>query len=143
MRLPERTHDPMIASRAFTLLEVALAMGLLFGMVFILLQITTTNLRIAKALQRTTVDAGSLAAEISLTNQLVEGSESGDFGDLHPGFNWLREITMVGTNGLFEVRFEVYREREPNPESELVVLLYRPESAQRAGGGTMRPGGSR
>ncbi len=129
-----------VASRAFTLLEVSLAMGLLFGMVFVLLQITTTNLRIAKALQRTTVDASSLAAETSMTNKLEEGSESGDFGDLHPGYNWQREITMVGTNGLFEVRFEVYRERDPNPESELVVLLYRPESAQRGGGGSFRPG---
>lgn len=138
-----RTRRTSIASRAFTLLEVALAMGLLFGMVFILLQITTTNLRIAKALQRTTVDASSLAAEISMTNQLVEGSDSGDFGDLHPGFNWQREITMVGTNGLFEVRFEVYRERETRPESELVVLLYRPDSAQRAGGGSLRSGVSR
>jgi len=142
MHLP-RTRRNSVASRAFTLLEVSLAMGLLFGMVFILLQITTTNLRIAKALQRTTVDASSLAAELSMTNQLVEGSESGDFGDLHPGFNWQREITMVGSNGLFEVRFEVYRERESRPESELVVLLYRPDSAQRAGGGTLRSGVNR
>lgn len=139
MHLPDIRRSST-ASRAFTLLEVSLAMGLLFGMVFVLLQITTTNLRIAKALQRTTVDASSLAAEISMTNQLVEGSDSGDFGDLHPGFNWQREITMVGTNGLFEVRFEVYREREPKPESELVVLLYRPDSAQRAGGGSTRSG---
>jgi hypothetical protein len=138
-----RTRRTSIASRAFTLLEVSLAMGLLFGMVFILLQITTTNLRIAKALQRTTVDASSLAAEISMTNQLVEGSDSGDFGDLHPGFNWQREITMVGSNGLFEVRFEVYRDRETRPESELVVLLYRPDSAQRAGGGSLRSGVAR
>jgi hypothetical protein len=135
-----RTRRTLIASRAFTLLEVSLAMGLLFGMVFILLQITTTNLRIAKALQRTTVDASSLAAEISMTNQLVEGSDSGDFGDLHPGFTWQREITMVGSNGLFEVRFEVYQDRQTRPESELVVLLYRPDSAQRAGGGSLRSG---
>ncbi|MGE3311367.1 MAG: hypothetical protein AB7O66_15480 [Limisphaerales bacterium] len=142
MHLPPANRHS-VASRAFTLLEVALAMGLLFGMVFVLLQITTTNLRIAKALQRTTVDASSLAAEISMTNRLEEGTESGDFGDLHPGYNWHREITMVGTNGLFEVRFEVYRERDPNPESELVVLLYRPESAQRGGGGSFRTGSRR
>jgi len=142
MRLPSQTRFSQ-ASGAFTLLEVALAMGLLFGMVFILLQITSTNLRIAKALQRARVDAGSLAAEISLTNRLEEGSDSGDFGDLHPGYSWRRDITMVGTNGLFEARFEVYRERDPNPESELVVLLYRPESAQRAGGGSLRSGVNR
>lgn len=115
-------------------------MALFFAIVFVLLQITSTNLKVARALQRTTVDASSLAAEISLTNQLVEGSESGDFGDLHPGYDWRREITMVGTNGLFEIRFEVYKERQREPESELVVLLFRPDSAQRAGGGSMRVG---
>lgn len=127
-----------VTSRGFTLLEVALAMGLFFALVFVLLQITSTNLRIAKALQHSTVDASSLAAEISLTNQLVEGTDSGDFGDLHPGYEWRRDITLVGTNGLFEVRFEVYRERQSQPASELVLLLYRPESAQRAGGGALR-----
>lgn len=129
--------------RAFTLLEVALAMGLLFGITFILLQITSTNLRIARALQRVHVDASSLAAELSLTNQLTEGVESGDFGELHPGYEWRRETTLVGTNGLFEVRFEVFNGREPQPESELVILLYRPDSAQRAGGGSFRPGVNR
>lgn len=119
---------------AFTLLEVVLAMGLLFSFVFILLQITATNLKVARALRRTTVDASSLAAESALTNRLEEGLESGDFGDLHPGYSWSREIVMVGTNGLFELHFQVFRAREPKPESELVLLLYRPESATRAGG---------
>lgn len=113
-------------------------MGLFFAMVFILLQITSTNLRIAKALQHTSVDASSLAAEISLTNQLAEGSDSGDFGELHPGYEWRREITLVGTNGLFEVRFEIFNGRKSEPDSELVVLLFRPDSAQRAGGGAIR-----
>lgn len=122
----------------FTLLEVALAMGLFFAIVFVLLQITSTNLRIAKALQHTTVDASSLAAEISLTNQLVEGGDSGDFGDLHPGYEWRREITQVGTNGLFEIRFEIFNGRKSKPDSELVFLLFRPDSAQRAGGGALR-----
>jgi Tfp pilus assembly protein PilV len=125
-------------TRGFTLLEVALAMGLFFAMVFILLQITSTNLRIARALQHTTVDASSLAAEIALTNQLYEGTDSGDFGDLHPGYEWRREITQVATNGLFEVRFEIYQGRQSEPDSELVVLLFRPESAQRGGGAAVR-----
>ena len=105
----------LAARSAFTLLEVALAMGLLCGMAFILLQITSTNLRIARALQRTTVDASSLAAEISLTNQLAEGTETGDFGDLHPDHTWRRDITLMGTNGLFEIRFEVYNNRGREP----------------------------
>jgi hypothetical protein len=113
-------------------------MALFFGITFVLLEITATNLKIARALQRTTVDAASLAAEASLTNQLEEGTESGDFGDLHPGYEWRRETTLVGTNGLFELRFEVFHSRQTKPESELVILLYRPDSALRAGGGSQR-----
>ncbi len=133
---PDPDSDPGHGARrrGFTLLEVVLAMGMLFAFVFILLQITATNLKVARSLRRTTVDASSLAAEVSLTNRLEEGMDSGDFGDLFPGYSWSRETTMVGTNGLFELRFEVYRAREPKPESELVVLLYRPDSAMRAGG---------
>lgn len=129
--------------QAFTLLEVTLAMALLFGVTFILLQITSVNLRVARALQRTTVDASSLAAELSLTNRLEEGVETGDFGDLYPEHEWRRETTLVGTNGLFEVRFEVFGPRQQDPESELVILLYRPDSALRAGGGSSRPGTGR
>jgi hypothetical protein len=135
--------SPDRSQTAFTLIEVALAMGLLFATTFVLLQVTSTNLKIAKLLQRTTVDASSLAAELSLTNQLSEGADSGDFGDLYPDHEWRREITLVGTNGLFSVRFEVFNARERKPESELVILLYRPDSAQRGGGGSLRPGGAR
>src|SRR4030095_6721964 len=132
-------------TNGFTLLEVALAMAILFAITFVLLQITSMNLRIARNLQRTTRDASSLAAELSLTNQLEEGNDSGDFGDLHPGYEWRRETTMVGTNGLFQVRFGVFNGKKPEPESELVVLFYRPDSpaAQRAGGGSVRTGRTR
>jgi hypothetical protein len=130
---PTRRH-----TQAFTLLEVTLAMAILFAITFVLLQITSTNLRVAKLLQRTTIDASSLAAELSLTNRLEEGAESGDFGDLYPDHTWRREITLVGTNGLFECRFEVLGARDDTPESELVVLLFRPDSARGTAGATLR-----
>jgi hypothetical protein len=138
-----RSPAPPRAPAAFTLLEVVLAMGILFAITFVLLQITSTNLRVARALQRTHVDAGSLAAELALTNRLEEGTASGDFGDLHPEHSWNSEILLVGTNGLFEARFQVFRARQTSPESELVILLFRPDSLMRAGGGSMRPGTSR
>ncbi len=116
-------------------------MAILFSVTFVLLQITSTNLRVARALQRTTIDASSLAAELTLTNRLEEGTESGDFGDLYPGHDWRREILLVGTNGLFECRFEVFNGRDPDPESQLVVLLFRPDSMR--GGGATRTGPGR
>ncbi len=38
-------------------------------------------------LERPMVDAAMLASELSLTNQIVETSQSGDFGKLYPGYN--------------------------------------------------------
>lgn len=116
-------------------------MAMLFAITFVLLQITSTNLKLAKVLQRTTVDASSLAAELSLTNRLEEGNETGDFGDLYPNHNWQREITLAGTNGLFECRFAVFKGRDAKPESELVVLLFRPDSARGSGSAAPRTGG--
>jgi len=144
MRLASAQIDahPGTPPRAgFTLLEVTLAMALLFSVTFVLLQITATNVKIAKILQRTTITASSLAAELSLTNRLEEGAESGDFGDLYPGHTWNREIAMVGTNGLFECRFEVYNGRNTKPESELVTLFFRPDSLRGVNAG--RGGGAR
>ncbi len=129
-----------VRSHGFTILEVTLAMAMLFAITFVLLQITSTNLKLAKVLQRTTVDASSLAAELSLTNRLEEGTDSGDFGDLYPNHNWTREITLAGTNGLFECRFSVFKARDAKPESELVVLLFRPDSARTSAGARLNGG---
>ena len=117
-------------TRAFTLLEVMIASGILFLCLFAILELLSTSLRGARILQRTTVDAGMLAAELSLTNKLSEGTESGDFGKLYPDFRWTREIQEASTNGLFEVDFTVYRRGVQTPESHLSLLLFRPESTR-------------
>ena len=117
-------------AQAFTLLEVMVASGILFLCLFAILQLLSTSLRGARILQRSTVDAGMLAAELSLTNKLSEGTESGDFGKLYPDFRWTREIQEASTNGLFQVDFTVYRRGVPTPESHLSFLLFRPESTK-------------
>jgi hypothetical protein len=117
-------------ARAFTLLEVMIASGILFLCLFAILQLLSTSLRGARILQRTTVDAGMLAAELSLTNKLSEGTESGDFGRLYPDYHWTRDIREASTNGLFEVDFTVYRRGVQTPESHLNFLLFKPESTR-------------
>jgi hypothetical protein len=96
-----------------------------------ILLIVSNGIRTARILDRVHVDASSLAAELSLTNRLEEGTESGDFGDLHPGYSWSREIYEAGTNGLFRVEFTVFGGGEA--ESRLSLLLYRPQSVSRVG----------
>jgi hypothetical protein len=119
-------------NRAFTLLEVMIAMGLFFMAVFSILALVSNGLRNARALQQTTVDTGMLAAELSLTNKLTEGTDSGDFGDLYPDYKWTQEITEVGTNGLFEVKFMIiHRTGNRFVETPMNILLFRPDSIRR------------
>ena len=128
---------------AFTLLEVVIALAIFFIAVFAILDLTSQCLRSARSLRNTTVNATSLAAELCMTNRLEEGFESGDFGDLYPGHTWARDIylsPLSPTNGLYQVDFVVfnYSGRKSQVESNLTILLYRPES-----GNVRRPGGAR
>lgn len=121
--------------RAFTLIEVMIAIAIFFIAVFSILELTSRCLRHARALQQVNVDIGSLASEISLTNRLEEGVTSGDFGDLHNAYTWTREVRQVASNGLFQVDFTVFWLNEKRPvESRMSILLYRPDSPQRFGG---------
>lgn len=117
---------------AFTLIEVVVAGAVLAISLMGILLMCSTGIRTARALDRVHVDASSLAAELSLTNRLEEGFDAGDFGEIHPGYAWRREIIQVQTNGLFRVDFTVWSASDPSAtESKMSVLLYRPESVQR------------
>lgn len=113
--------------RAFTLMEVMIAMGIFFLAVFSILALVSTNLRNARLLQEPVVDASMVLGDLYQTNILMEGPMDGDFGDLYPGYKWTYNITQVATNGLFQVDLFVIH---PNGESEknLSVKLWRPAS---------------
>jgi len=117
---------------AFSLLEVMIAMGIFFVAIFGILELTSQNLAAARRLQRNEVDISVLAAQLSLTNRLEEGFDSGDFGDSFPGVLWSRNITEVSSNGLFRVDFTVHEpthnRNAPLMERHLSILLYRPLS---------------
>lgn len=137
MIIPSPKASP---ARAFTLLEVAIASAVLAVGLFAILTLCITNLRTARALGRVHVDASSVAALLSVTNRLEEGVDSGDFGDVNPGYTWTRRITEFDfgngsvSNGLFLVEIEVSGGAGPNPDrSAMQFLLYRPDSTRRAG----------
>ncbi len=115
---------------AFTLLEVMIALGLFFMSVFAILGVVSQGLGAARSLQSEVPDAGSLAAELLLTDRLEEGWEEGDFGEVHPDYLWRREIIEVGTNGLFQVDFLIAGARAGQPvELRSSLLLWRPGSS--------------
>ena len=123
---------------AFTLLEVMIAVAIFFMAAFAVLTLVSQNLRAARSLQSAHVTAARLAAELSQTNRLEEGADSGDFGELYPGLTWTRDIRKWReTNFLFQVDYVVMR--NGNPDSQMSVLLYRPEGAV-GGPNVRRPG---
>jgi Tfp pilus assembly protein PilV len=127
----------------FTLLEVMIAMGIFFMATFVILDLVSQNLRAAQIIKPSPVDVGSVVSDLMLTNRIEEGTESGDFGDVCPGYAWVRTISMIATNGLFQVDVAIINTAARGSEpSKMTLLLFRPESKMRGGVGSV-PGGPR
>jgi prepilin-type N-terminal cleavage/methylation domain-containing protein len=124
-----KTFPPSPSQKAFTILEVMVAMAIFFVALFAILDLTSRSLKAARSLEPFHVDASSIAAQLSLTNRLVEGVESGDFGDLYPEYGWTQEITQIATNGLFQVNFTVFNASNKRVASATTsIMMYRPLS---------------
>jgi Tfp pilus assembly protein PilV len=124
-------HASGRSKAAFTLLEVMIAAGIFFMCIFAILELVSSNLRHARMIQESHVDAGMLLADLCQTNKLTEGADSGDFGELYPGYTWSCNITQVKTNGFFQIDYTVTRPGGgPNSESTMSAFLYRPDSQQ-------------
>jgi hypothetical protein len=119
--------------QAFSLMEVMIASAIFFMAVFAILGLVSSSLNNLRRLQRPLVDAGALAAELSLTNKLVEGTASGNLSDLlgkdYKGYTWSSDTQEVQTNKLFEVDFVVQDATGSRAVvSQISLLLYRPQS---------------
>jgi hypothetical protein len=123
-----KIHSRPPARRAFTLLEVMIAIGIFFMSTFVILALVSSVLQNARRLQRPMVDAAMIASEFSLTNQIAEINQSGDFGKLYPGYNWTAEINEVQSNKLFRVDYVVRRDNDRQVMQTMSVLFFRPQS---------------
>lgn len=65
----------------FSLVEVMIAIGVFFIASFAILGLVANTISNVRRLQRPPVDAGVLAAELSVTNKLTEGHTSGNLGE--------------------------------------------------------------
>jgi type II secretory pathway pseudopilin PulG len=127
MKLPKERQPG--GSDAFTLIEVMLAITIFFMAMFAILGVLASGVRAASLLRNNGPTAGMVAAQLSATNKLEEGSESGTFHDIpiYEGYRWVSNSREVATNGLFQIDVVVV---DPNgtQSSILSVLLYRPAS---------------
>jgi prepilin-type N-terminal cleavage/methylation domain-containing protein len=127
-----------IRGRAFTLLEVMIAMAIFFVAMFSVLQLMSRGLGMARALHQDVPSPGMIAAELTqlaATNRLEDGGAySGDFEflapEIYPSFTWAAETYEVASNGLFQADIVVTGAREKRTfERKMSILLYSPQSA--------------
>lgn len=119
--------------RAFSLLEVMIAIAIFFMASFAILGLISSALANARRLQRPLVDASALVSQLSLTNKITEGTYSGNLGDVlgkaYNEYKWAGEIVEVGSNKLFQADFIIQHERGSREIiSRTTTLFYRPQS---------------
>lgn len=114
--------------RAFTLLEVMIAVGILFTALFAILALTSNSLVSARKLQQhRTLDTGSIAGliyvQLANTNSVTEGPVDVDVQDLFPGYKVDAEVNEIGTNGLCQVDFLVQKNQRLELQSHFLIYL--------------------
>lgn len=126
MKLPTTSRRP---TNAFSLMEVMIALGIFFMAVFSILALVSNTLRNARALQRVTVEATMVAAELNKTNRFTEGSESGDFGDFARDYSYRYETYEAETNGLWRADIVLEERGLRQPAGKISILMFSPESS--------------
>ncbi len=118
--------------RAFSLVEVMIAIGILFMGTFAILGLVSSSLANARRLQRPLVDASALAAQLSITNKLVEDVYTGNLGDVlgkaYNDYRYTYEVREVQSNKLFQADFIIQSTRSQDVISRTTTLFYRPDS---------------
>jgi Tfp pilus assembly protein PilV len=119
--------------RAFSLLEVMIAIGIFFMAVFAILGLVSSSLENVRRLQRPIVDANPVAGYLLQTNMLVEGVYEADLGDFlgnaYKGYRVTYDVRECETNKLFNVDFIVQSPDHGRPVvSKMTAKYYKPQS---------------
>lgn len=121
--------------RAFTLMEVMIAMAIFFMAIFAILELVATDLRNARMLETPRADCGLVIADLVQTNQLEEGTTEIDgFEKVYPGYACTQLINAADdtvpngdTNGLFHVQY-LLKHPDGTIETNLDALVWMPNS---------------
>jgi hypothetical protein len=121
--------------RAFTLLEVMIAIAIFFAASFAILGLVSSSLANVRRLQRPSVDASPVLARYAATNSLIEGTYSGSLGDPellgkdYRDYNYLVSIVEVASNHLYSVECAILPSNGKHDViSDMTTVLYRPLS---------------
>jgi len=132
-RVERRGPKQTGSQRAFTLLEVMIAIAILCMGTFAVLDLISSSLANARRLQRPLVDGSAVIAIDVATNKLIEGIYEGNMGDLlgknYNNFKWTKEIREVQSNKLFQVDVIIQNTAgSRDTVARTTTLLYKPDS---------------
>ncbi|MEY4387118.1 MAG: hypothetical protein RLY20_2401 [Verrucomicrobiota bacterium] len=118
---------PVHPARAFSLMEVMIAIAIFFTASFVILALVSSGLKTARMLRNERPNCGMLAAELTLTNSLEEGVVEDNFGDFYRDYRWKREIYPSDTQtGMVNVAFFIYKRGESAPVSTMEIQRFDP-----------------
>ena len=120
-------------SRAFSLLEVMIAIGIFFMAVFAILGLVSSSLENVRRLQRPAVDASPVSGFLLMTNIFVENVYEADLGDFlgnaYKGYQVTYAIQEVNSNHWYQVDFIVQGpDRDRAVISKMTAMYYKPKS---------------
>lgn len=127
-------------TRAFTLIEVVVAVGVFFMAMFAILAVMSQCIRAVGSLQKDSPTAGMVAALAMANDKWEEGTDSGDFGDFYPDYTW--ETTTNRWEGITPgedgnqppvFNLEIIVKHKGQLASALQILHYSPNSPVKSG----------
>jgi Tfp pilus assembly protein PilV len=123
-----RKSDSIRARSAFTLLEVMIAVGVLFMCLFAVLALLSNSLASARKLQQhrdidTSSIAGLIYVQLVNTNSVTEGPVDVDLEEMYPGSRCRADLTQIASNGLCQVDFLVERNQKLEAQSHFLIFL--------------------
>jgi hypothetical protein len=130
-----KTQPASPRRRAFTLLEVMIAIAIFFVSSFAILGLISSSLNNVRRLQRPTVDASPVLARYAATNSLEEGTFQGSLGDPellgkdYRDYNYIVNVVEIKSNHLYSVECAIMPANgRQEVISDMTTVLYRPQS---------------